>query len=126
MDDKYWTKAMSKNNYIQSPRAKVAKATQEEKEEQVLLLKKWRDNRPNIIVRADDLYKSLGFDWGDLFGNSFSFFLKDGYFYAKTEIKMPSSMFEILGSEYAAAKACLSWMIDILGSEYDAAKAGLS
>ena len=107
MDDKYWTKATLKNKFIQYPRATVAKATQEEKEEQVLLLKKWRDNLPNLVVIADEIYKALGFDSSALFENSFSCFLKDNFFYAKTEIKMPDCMVEILGSEYDREKAGL-------------------
>jgi len=57
-------------------------------------------------VKKGDFYKTLGFDWGDLFFNSFACFEHNGFLYIDTSIsKVSEHAEEILGSEYRDADA---------------------
>lgn len=55
-------------------------------------------------IKKADFYKTLGFDWGDLFFSSFACFEHDGFLYLDTGISsVAKHAVEILGSEYQAA-----------------------
>ena len=55
-------------------------------------------------VKKSDFYKTLGFDWGDLFFCSFACFEHNGFLYIDTSIsKISEHAEEILGSEYQDA-----------------------
>ncbi|WP_353173099.1 hypothetical protein [Acinetobacter rudis] len=56
-------------------------------------------------VRKSDFYRTLGFDWGDLFFSSFACFEHNGFIYMDTCISKITNSVEILGSEYLAAQA---------------------
>ena len=55
-------------------------------------------------VKKENIYKSLGFDWGNLFFNSFGAFKHNDVIYIDTSISIKNAV-EILGSEHAEAKA---------------------
>ncbi|MFH7767505.1 hypothetical protein [Acinetobacter sp. BSP-28] len=55
-------------------------------------------------VKKYGIYKSLGFDWGNLFFNGFGAFKHNDTIYIDTSIIIKNAV-EILGSEYAEAKA---------------------
>ena len=74
-------------------------------------LKKWKSLKEKHFlngteVKKGDFYKTLGFDWGDLFFSSFACFERNGFLYIDTSIsKIAEHAEEILGSEYQAADA---------------------
>jgi len=74
-------------------------------------LEKWESLKekhfPNgSEVKKSDFYKTLGFDWGDLFFSSFACFEHNGFLYIDTSIsKIAEHAEEILGSEYTTAES---------------------
>jgi len=60
---------------------------------------------PSNEVSMDGLYASIGKSWGDFVFAGFGAFFHDGFVYIETEVALASPIIEILGSEYAAAKA---------------------
>lgn len=60
---------------------------------------------PNgTTVKKTNFYKTLGFDWGDLFFSSFACFEYQGYLYIETSLsRVAENAIEILGSEYEEA-----------------------
>lgn len=54
-------------------------------------------------VQKNNIYKSLGFDWGNLFFNSFGAFKYNNMIYIDTSISIKNAI-EILGSEYQQAE----------------------
>lgn len=55
-------------------------------------------------VKKSDFYKTLGFDWGDLFFNSFKCFEYKGVLFIDSSFAIKDAI-EILGSEYSTADA---------------------
>lgn len=74
-------------------------------------VQKWKELKEKhfqngTTVKKSDFYKTLGFDWGDLFFSSFSCFQHNGFLYIDTSIsKVAEHAIEILGSEYEAANS---------------------
>ena len=57
-------------------------------------------------VKKSDFYKTLGFNWGDLFFSSFACFEHNGYLYIDTSLScIAENATEILGSEYEEARS---------------------
>lgn len=55
-------------------------------------------------ISKDDIYQSLGTDWGNVAFAGLGCFLHDGYVYVKTGLSKLNAQ-EILGSEYEQAAA---------------------
>lgn len=74
-------------------------------------LEKWKSLKEKHFlngteVKKSDFYKTLGFDWGDLFFSSFACFEHNGFLYIDTSIsKIAEHAEEILGSEYTTAES---------------------
>lgn len=74
-------------------------------------IKKWKALKAKYFpngseVKKRDFYKTLGFDWGDMFFNSFACFEHNSFLYIDSSIStVAEHATEILGSEYQAADA---------------------
>lgn len=101
-----WTKPARNHHMISSLRVKpLKKEFRHEWEREDKKLKSLREKYLPEGGRVDKtaIYKSLGFDWGQLFFNRFGCFLHNGFIYIDSTLKIEAD--EILGSEYEAAKA---------------------
>ena len=55
-------------------------------------------------VSSADVYKSIGYGFGDHYFNTFEGFIHDGFFYIDTTYPKLTDCIEILGSEYETAR----------------------
>jgi hypothetical protein len=104
-DDRFWTKPDRKDQ-TQRPRNKVPGMTAEEKVSHDKLLEQWQSNFPKTHPSKNEIYKSIGTDWGNvMFGGGLGFFVHNESVYIDTNVTLGSNVTEILGSEYKAARA---------------------
>lgn len=103
-DTHFWTHP-DKQNKTQRPRQKVPKMTSEEKQQHTQLWQQWSDTYPKIKAKKDDVYASLGTDWGVVWISGLVFFEHQGFVYIETNITLDAPAVELVSSEYAAAKA---------------------
>lgn len=111
-DDPLWTKPERENAGMQRPRAAVMGATKEQRAALAELKAGWKARFPQEKADMAPVLAAMGTDWGNLFFSGFAMFQHDGYVYVNTSTKLATSMVEILGSEFHAARAA-----------YDGAKA---
>lgn len=99
-----WTVPDAKNAGAQRPRASLAKAEPDQREELKQLLADWIANFPKDRADYASVLEAIGTDWGNLLFCGISAFEVDGAFYVATSAKLNDRMVEILGSEFDAAR----------------------
>jgi len=103
-DGRFWSKPDRKDR-TQFPRSNVSKMTAEENSTHTELREKWRNNYPVMRPSKDEFYKSIGTCWSNVMFYGLAFFPLENFIYIEANIELGQMVTEILGSEYAAAKA---------------------